>query len=59
MWILIAGTASVARGLSSYIDALSNYTMREAMQRTMPIDVDFLSKYPDFLSFGMILLLTG
>ncbi|KAF4519069.1 hypothetical protein B566_EDAN001659, partial [Ephemera danica] len=55
----VIGTASVARGLSSYIDALSNYTMRDAMQRSMPINVDFLSKYPDFLSFGMIMLLTA
>ncbi|XP_046390776.1 high affinity cationic amino acid transporter 1 [Ischnura elegans] len=55
----IIGTASVARGLSSYIDSLVNHTMENTLREVMPIDVSFLSPYPDFLSVGIILLLTA
>ncbi|XP_071446749.1 cationic amino acid transporter 2 [Hetaerina americana] len=55
----IIGTASVARGLSSYIDSLVNHTMQNALREAMPMDVSFLSNYPDFLSVGIILLLTA
>lgn len=33
--------------------------MRNALQEAMPIDIEFLSSYPDFLSFGMIMILAG
>lgn len=55
----VIGTASVARGLSNYIDALVDNSMRKSMVAVMPINIDFLSDYPDFLSFGFVLLLTG
>lgn len=51
------GTSSVARGLSSYIDALCDHKMEKFFTETMPINVDFLGKYPDWLSFFVILLL--
>lgn len=54
----VIGTASVARGLSNYIDALFNNTMRNTLAEVMPIKIDFLSDYPDFLSFIIICLLT-
>ncbi|XP_059476677.1 high affinity cationic amino acid transporter 1 [Neocloeon triangulifer] len=54
----VIGTASVARGMSSYIDALTNYTMRDAFISISPKwEIDFLSKYPDFFSFFVIMLL--
>ncbi|XP_068083130.1 cationic amino acid transporter 2 isoform X2 [Anabrus simplex] len=53
----VIGTASVARGLSNYIDTLTNGTMERAMRDAIPIDIDFLSPYPDFLSFGMVMIL--
>jgi hypothetical protein len=50
----------VARGMSSYIDALTNYTMRDAFLSISPKwEVDFLSKYPDFFSFVVVMLLAG
>ncbi|KAJ4442790.1 hypothetical protein ANN_04383, partial [Periplaneta americana] len=55
----VIGTASVARGLSSYIDKLIDNVMQNKMKELMPMNIDFLSKYPDFFSFGVILLLTG
>ncbi|XP_011692166.1 PREDICTED: cationic amino acid transporter 3 isoform X3 [Wasmannia auropunctata] len=50
-------TASVARGLSNYIDALIGNVMGNALRSLMPIDISFLSEYPDFFAFGMVMLL--
>ncbi|KNC34980.1 hypothetical protein FF38_12266 [Lucilia cuprina] len=55
----VIGTASVARGLSGYIDSLIDKNMSKALTEALPIDVDFLGDYPDFLAFGMVLLLTA
>jgi hypothetical protein len=54
-----SGTASVARGLSSYIDKLIGNVMQNKMRELMPIDVDFLSSYPDLLSLAVIMILAG
>lgn len=59
LFFLYLGTASVARGLSSYIDKLADNVMQNTMREIMPINVDFLSDYPDFLSFGVIIVLAG
>ncbi|XP_002021145.2 cationic amino acid transporter 3 [Drosophila persimilis] len=55
----VIGTASVARGLSGYFDALIDNNMSKALNESMHMDVGFLGDYPDFLSFGMVLLLAG
>ncbi|KAH8335086.1 hypothetical protein KR074_005542 [Drosophila pseudoananassae] len=55
----VIGTASVARGLSGYFDSLINNDMSKALNESMHINVDFLGDYPDFLSFGMVLLLAA
>ncbi|XP_066260477.1 high affinity cationic amino acid transporter 1-like [Euwallacea similis] len=55
----IIGTASVARGLSNYIDALADKKISEAFQNAMPMHVSFLSTYPDMLSFVLVLILTA
>jgi hypothetical protein len=49
----------VARGLSSYIDKLIGNVMQNKMRELMPIDIDFLSTYPDFLSLVVIMVLAG
>ncbi|GFU54964.1 high affinity cationic amino acid transporter 1 [Nephila pilipes] len=54
----VIGTASVARGYSEYIDSMFNQTIARHLNRTLPIHVESLSSYPDFLSFGITLLLT-
>lgn len=53
----VIGTASVARGLSGYLDALINNTMSTTLKNTMPINVAFLGEYPDFFACGMVILL--
>ncbi|EDW79210.1 uncharacterized protein Dwil_GK12893 [Drosophila willistoni] len=55
----VIGTASVSRGLSGYFDSLINNSMSRSLNESMHIDVSFLGDYPDFLSFGMILLLAA
>lgn len=55
----VIGTASVARGLSGYFDSLIDNNMSKALIEAMPINVSFLGDYPDFLSFGMVLLLAA
>ncbi|XP_068975024.1 cationic amino acid transporter 3 [Bombus flavifrons] len=53
----VIGTASVARGLSGYLDALTGNVIREKLEAAMPINISFLSKYPDFFAFGVVMLL--
>ncbi|KAG8292069.1 hypothetical protein J6590_047971 [Homalodisca vitripennis] len=54
----IIGAASVARGLSNYIDSLSGKVMSHALTEALPIGVSWLSPYPDFLSFTFILVVS-
>ncbi|XP_036140854.1 uncharacterized protein LOC105835035 isoform X5 [Monomorium pharaonis] len=53
----VIGTASVARGLSNFIDALIGNVMGNALRSLMPINISFLSEYPDFFAFAMVMLL--
>ncbi|XP_063228233.1 cationic amino acid transporter 2-like [Bacillus rossius redtenbacheri] len=55
----VIGTASVARGLSNYVDSLTDKVMHDRLIEVMPIRIKFLSEYPDFLAFGIVMLLTG
>ena len=52
------GTASVARGYSGYLDSLMNRTMANAFQRILPMNIPYLSPYPDLCAFVITLLLT-
>lgn len=60
----VIGTASVARGFSQYVDALANDSIENAFYNAMPLVSEdkyydsFLSPYPDFLSFGLALVLS-
>ena len=56
---LDTGTASVARAYSGQLDSLVNNTMQKHFRSAMPINVSFLSEYPDFCALGITLLLTG
>ncbi|GBM60617.1 High affinity cationic amino acid transporter 1 [Araneus ventricosus] len=54
----VIGTASVARGYSNYLDSIINETIARHLNETLPIHFPSLSSYPDFLAFGITLLLT-
>jgi solute carrier family 7 (cationic amino acid transporter), member 3 len=54
----VIGGSSVARGLSGYIDALLDNRMGNFWTEKFPMEIDFLAKYPDPLSFGIVAVLT-
>lgn len=43
--------------MSNYLDYLIGNVMGNALKEAMPINVSFLSEYPDFFAFGMVILL--
>lgn len=49
----------MARGLSNYIDALAANQISVTFRAWLPMDVSFLSQYPDLLAFLLVLVLTG
>ena len=55
----VIGTASVAKAYSGYLDSLLNNTMQKSFREAMPINIDFLSPYPDFTALSITLLLTA
>ncbi|XP_050067134.1 cationic amino acid transporter 2-like [Anopheles maculipalpis] len=55
----IIGTASVARGLSGYIDALIDHRMGNAIKDVVQMKVSFLAEYPDIFSFLVVLVITA
>ncbi|XP_014476015.1 PREDICTED: cationic amino acid transporter 2-like isoform X1 [Dinoponera quadriceps] len=59
-WTLILeyviGTASVGRTLSMYVDELFNNTMRQAFTSAAPMDLGYMSPYPDFFAFSITLV---
>uniref|UniRef100_A0A182LUQ8 Cationic amino acid transporter C-terminal domain-containing protein n=1 Tax=Anopheles culicifacies TaxID=139723 RepID=A0A182LUQ8_9DIPT len=55
----IIGTASVARGLSGYIDALIDHRMGNAIKGVIQMKVSFLAEYPDVFSFLVVLVITA
>lgn len=52
------GTASVARGYSAYIDSLFDGVIAKEFRKWMPMNVEHLSPYPDFLAFLITILLS-
>ncbi|CAG9862945.1 unnamed protein product [Phyllotreta striolata] len=54
----VIGTASVASGMSNYINSLVDNKIKDTLQEWMPMNVSFLSPYPDFLSFIFVMILT-
>lgn len=62
-WTLILeyaiGTASVTRGVSTYIDTLVDHRMSQFFNETVPMSVPTLASYPDFFSFGIIVVMTS
>nr|CAD7601136.1 unnamed protein product [Timema genevievae] len=50
----VIGAASVGRGLSTYVDSLCDNAMKDAFRKIAPIDIDFLSPYPDFFADGRV-----
>lgn len=58
-WIFFSGTAGVAKGMSNYIDALTDNSMKKFFMQHMPINIDFMAEYPDFFAFGLVIVITS
>ncbi|KAE9526865.1 hypothetical protein AGLY_013513 [Aphis glycines] len=54
----VIGTASVAKALSNYIDALLGYPVKITMTYHFPMNVSFMAAYPDVSSFSLVILLS-
>ncbi|KAK9744687.1 Amino acid permease [Popillia japonica] len=54
----VIGSASVAKGLSLYLDTLLNDTFKNAFMDVAPIKVNYMAEYFDFFSFGIAILLS-
>lgn len=52
----IIGSASVTKGLSTYIDSLIGNYISEGLTEVMPMHADFLGDYPDFFAFAVVVL---
>lgn len=50
------GGASVARGLSNYIDVMVGKAMQKALTEALPLPGGYMGNYPDFLSSGFLIL---
>ena len=51
-------TSAAASAMSKYVDNLANFTISNALLEAVPINIDGLAPYPDFLAFGFTLVLT-
>jgi amino acid transporter len=54
----VIGSASVANALSQYIDSFTGRKMRAYLSKNLPISVPYLGSYPDFLAFGIVMVVT-
>ncbi|XP_030372056.1 cationic amino acid transporter 2 isoform X2 [Scaptodrosophila lebanonensis] len=50
------GSASVVKGLSTYLDSLCGYAMRDFLGTHLPINIQGLSAYPDIFAFVVTIL---
>ena len=55
----VIGVSSGASALSRYIDSLFDNKIQRALIGAMPMDVEGLATYPDFLAFILVLLITA
>ncbi|KAF5305654.1 hypothetical protein FQA39_LY18968 [Lamprigera yunnana] len=52
----VIGSASVVKGLFTYLDALVNNKMSMFLEEAMPISIPVFGRYPDFFSLGVVLV---
>jgi amino acid transporter len=52
------GSASVAKGISTYVDALVNNRISDVFRDIFPINVQYFGQYADFLALGIIVFIS-
>ena len=55
----VIGVSSGASALSRYIDSLLNNKIEKSFASAMPMDLEGFAKYPDFLAFILVLIITA
>lgn len=53
------GSASVSKGLSVYLDAILDNEISNYLREAMPINIPYISSYPDLFSLGVVLLFSS
>lgn len=54
----ITGSASVAKGLSSYLDNLCGHSMEKFLRAHLPMHLSGFNDYPDIFAFAVTILFT-
>ncbi|KAI4461575.1 inner membrane transporter ygji-related [Holotrichia oblita] len=52
----VIGSASVVKGLFTYLDALVNNAMSKFLQQHIPLNLSSIAPFPDFFSLGVTLV---
>lgn len=55
----VIGSASVVKGLFTYLDSLLDKAMYNFFHDNMPMNVPNIAQYPDFFSFGVTLVFSS
>lgn len=55
-FLSFAGSASVVKGLSSYLDNLCDHAMENFLGTHLPMNVEGLNHYPDIFAFGVTII---
>lgn len=53
------GSAAVAKGITSYIDALADGKLSEFWLTNLPLNVSFLGRYVDLAAFAIVMAISG
>ena len=55
----VIGVSSGASALSRYIDSLFDNKIQDALRGAMPMDLEGIAQYPDFLAFVLVMVITA
>lgn len=53
------GSAAIAKGITSYIDALVGNQISDFWLRIMPMDIPYLGRYVDLFAFGIVIAVSS
>jgi len=57
--VVIAGTAGVSRAVTGYVDNLAGNATSDFFRKYLPMNVDHLAPYPDFIAFTFVMVLSA
>lgn len=54
----LIGVTAAATSTSSYLNSLADDKIFAAFRAAMPMNVEYFAPFPDFLSFGLVMIIT-